>query len=340
MNEQEHYNDEISLTDLAKVLVSRKKTFYFVFVSFVTLGILTAFLLPQKFSYTTTIEIGQRLENGHVKLIDEPSTLLVKISKTYIPLAQQTYLNNNPGFKGKLELKSAVPKKSQIIVLTAKGGEGEQPVYKEISKRVVDEVVEDHNRLLKVLKKQHELGLLSINNQILSLKQEISIYKQDLNRLEKNEVLIREQVKNIAASLKQSFKNRSQASSNIRNESNAMTLLMIDNDIQQNRNRLFALEQQLAVEINNKKDTINKKISDAYRNIAEKKDALILKKIQLENLRETRALSVAMKSVGPVGLSQKLIVLLSVFVGFFMSFFSVYLHEFVINIKKDLSEKV
>ena len=117
MKETEVYNDEISLIDLAKVLIRRKKTVYLIFSIIVILAMASALLSPKNFSYTTTIEIGQRIENGQVKLIDEPATLLVKINKTYIPLAQQLYLEQNPDHKNVLKIKTEVPKKSKIIVL-------------------------------------------------------------------------------------------------------------------------------------------------------------------------------------------------------------------------------
>ena len=88
--------------------------------------------------------------------------------------------------------------------------------------------------------------------------------------------------------------------------------------------------------MNNKKDVLNKKLSDTARLISKKKGLLSLKKLQLENLRDTRALEVGMKSFEPVSLSKKIILILSVFLGLFISIFMAFIHEFIVNIKNKL----
>jgi len=337
MKEQETYNDEISLVDLAKVIVRRKKTIYLVFTLSVLIGLAAAFLLPKTYSYTTTIEIGQSIDNGRVRLIDEPQTLLVKINKTYIPLAQQAYFEQDTDAKDILNIKSDVPKKSQIIVITGKGTEDQQDMFESIGKDIVSKIKDDHGRLLKVLKKRYESQLLSIDNQIQSVEQQINIFKQNIKRLDQKAMLIRSQIKGINKELKQSLKNRNNANLNVRNEANAMTLLMIDTEMQNNRNRLFDLQQKLEVDMDNQKDILNKKISDSIRKVAEQKDASLLKKIELENLRETRALSVAMKSVEPIGMRKRVLVLLSLFAGLFLGVIAVFLHELFSNVKSELN---
>ena len=331
--------DEISLIDLVTVLVSRKKTLYLMFSIVVLLGIITAFLLPKKHSYTTTIEIGQRIEKGEVKLIDEAETLLAKIRESYIPLALQAYYKANSEDRKIYKIKTSIPKKSHIIVLTAKGTEDEESILKSLSEKVVGNVVLDHGRLINLIKKNHELQIKLIENNILSLEQQAEIYKADLQRVDKNIELIKRQIKSVHAMVNDGIVNRKKASRHIKSESNAMTLLMIDNEIQQNRNKLDRLEEKLIVGMNNKKDVLNKKLSDTFRQILAKRDESALKKLEIENIRDTRALIVGLKSLEPTSLRKKIILLLSIFMGIFVAIIAVFIHEFILKIKaKSLEE--
>jgi hypothetical protein len=331
--------DEVSLTDLAKILVRRKYTVYIVFTLIVMLGVIAAFILQEKYSYSTTIEIGQKVENGKVVLIEEPDTLLAKIQETYIPLALQDFYKRKPGVDKIYELEVKIPKKSQIIILTTKGTAKEKDTLTLISDKVVKSVLVDHDRLVKVIKKNYELESSIIHNEILSDEQQASIYEADLKRLDKNTELVKKQIIEINKLINNGIENRKKAANSVRSESSAMTLLMIDNEIQQNRNRLDRLEEKVVVEFNNKKDVVNKKLSDTLRRIAEKKEALALKKLELENLRDTRALVIGMQSLKPVNLSKKLILTLAIFIGFFVAFFAAFIHEFFVNMRSELTEK-
>ena len=329
--------DEISLIDLVSILVRRKKTLYWVFSLIVLLGVTAAFVLPKKYTYSTSIEIGQRVVKGEVKLIDEPETLLAKINKSYIPLALQTYYKTNSDDEKIYNIEANIPKKSQIIFLSIKGTEEEENALEFLSIEVVKNVVSDHARLINIIKKNYELQFETIENEIQSVEQQALIYKADLQRLEKNTELVIKQVKNITVLVNDGIKNRSKASRNVSSESNAMTLLMIDNEIQQNRNKLDRLEEKLIVDLTNKKDVLNKKLSDTTRLISNKKGTLALKKLQLENLQDTRSLGIAMKSLEPVSLSKKLILVLFIFIGLLISILVAFIHEFVVKLNKKLA---
>ena len=330
--------DEISLVDLVTVLVRRKKTVYWVFSLIVLLGVIAAFVFPKKYEYSTTIEIGQRIEKEEVRLIDEPETLLAKINKSYIPLALQSYKSNAEDEKI-YEIKASIPKKSQIIILSSKGTEAEETVLTSISEQVVNNVILDHSRLINIVKKSYGLQISEIENDIKSVEQQAEIVKADLLRLDKNTQLVKKQVKNVTTLVNSGIKNRSKASKKVSSESNAMTLLMIDNEIQQNRNKLDRLEEKLIVDMNNKKDVLNKELSDTARLILKKKGSLVLTKLELENIRDTHALGTGVKSLRPVSISKKLILIMSVFLGLFIAIFMAFIHEFVVYMKKDLDEE-
>ena len=329
--------NEISLIDLAAVLVRRKNTIYWVFSLIVLLGVIAASLLPKKYLYSTTIEIGQRVEKGKVKLIDEPETLLAKINKSYILLALQDYYKANPEDDKIYEITASIPKKSHVIILTSKGIEKEGSILKSLSEKIVTKVVLDHNRLINIIKMDHELQIKLVENNILSLMQQAEIYKADLLRLDKNIGLIKSQIKSTNAMVNDGIVNRKKASRNVKSESSAMTLLMIDNEIQQNRNKLDRLEEKLIVDITNKKDVLNKELSDTHRKISEKRGESALKKLEIENMRNTHALIVGLKSLKPVSISKKVILLLSIFIAAFIAVMVAFFHEFIFNMKNMLA---
>ncbi|MFK5854551.1 MAG: hypothetical protein QM503_00380 [Bacteroidota bacterium] len=80
---------EISLIDIALVLVRRKTLIGVVLITFVSLGVF--FSLSQKsaetglYDYETSIFIGSRTVNGNTVYLEPPATLLSNIQYIYIP---------------------------------------------------------------------------------------------------------------------------------------------------------------------------------------------------------------------------------------------------------------
>ena len=139
--------DDISLLDLALVLVKRKKLISLIFTGFIVLGIAAALLTPKKYNYSISLEIGSNIISGSIKPFESPETLLAKIQHVFIPQALNEQRQTSPEDKTKYKITASIPKSSAIIVLEVKGTEDEADFLKSLLQRITQKAIFDHSRI-------------------------------------------------------------------------------------------------------------------------------------------------------------------------------------------------
>ena len=239
-------DDEISMIDLAMVLVRRKRMIAVITTFIIALGVIAAFLVPKSYTFSTSIEIGSQIINGAIKPFESPETLLAKIQHVFIPQALNEQRQTNPEDVTKYKITASIPKSSVIIVLEVKGTEDKADLLKSLLQSITQQAIFDHSRIYD------SVG------------------------------------KNIASRLKQT----------------TTELEML------------------------------KKTDDNETEVATQQNLIELYSSQLANLRETREILPAMKSIEPTGTSRKLIVIVAAFAGIFLGVFSAFFAEFVAKVRE------
>ena len=307
-----YYEDEISLVDLWLVLAKRKKLILATIIVFSVLGVGAALLLPKNYAYRTTIEIGTRLEGERTILIESVESVLAKVKETYIPLAQHQYREKNNDDDDLYDIKASVPRKSHIIVLASKGKEAKAEVYKALHLAVVEGLKQNHARILDVVRNNLALEKNKVERDLEEKAQQAKVIGAELKRVDISAGLASKQIKESESLIKNAKQNRTKAIREARDEARAMTLLMLDNEVQQNRIRLA----------DNKRSQLNVK------------DNIARIKLQIANLQETRAVVPAMQSIKPSGLSKKALVMLSIVLGGVVAVFAAFFMEFLGKVRE------
>ncbi len=321
--QQWYEEDSINLIDLWLEL-GKHRTIIFTSVALALIaGLLITFLLPQKYSYTSTIEIGSTLTqttSGTMpQLIDPPETVLAKIQESYIPLAQQQFSKAHPDNNAFYNINARIPKNSQLVVLEAKGTEEDRTDYLQQLKTVTKYLLQDHQRVMNVYQAglNNQLALAKIkldaitdpstlatqqkqlesqlNNarieldelrdprvlavprqqlenklaheekQLTDLINQVKLVKARYQRLDEIDILLKQQISDLESQIDSSLTQRKQAIGNMQNESAAMTMLLIDNGIQQNRTRLAALQERLFIDQQNLRLELEEKVAANLR---------------------------------------------------------------------------
>ncbi len=320
-------DDEISLLDLLRVLVEEKRVILIVFLVFVVLGVSYALLRPEVYRYTTTIEIGTIMEDGRAILIDRPETVLAKIQEAYIPYVLEQ--SEKTGGAKEYRISARIPRGSEVVVLESKAAEDEEDAIVTLHKKVVDLVKQNHQRVFEIIKKEMEVELDKSKNKLSALQDRHRALTADLKRLDRTAKLLNDQIEELKALVADAIRYRKLARSQTGDETQAMTLLMIDNEIQQNNQRLAALEERLHIDIPREKDSLNNAISDNSRE--QQEQAAEIAKIQaaVNNMRETRMLISPMRSPKPVGPGGITVILASVVAGLFAGVLGAFIMAFV-----------
>ncbi|MGD8570753.1 MAG: Wzz/FepE/Etk N-terminal domain-containing protein [Gammaproteobacteria bacterium] len=333
-----YYEDEISLIDLWLVLVKRKNLLFAVLAVFALAGLTMALVVPKQYNYTTSIEIGSRIVRDDVQPIERPETVLAKIQESYIPLVQHQYRKQNPEHSGNYSINARIPKGSQIIVLESKGSEQIGDIYKNLQQNVVNKVQQDHQRILEVIRKELEIKRNEAVNKLEDLKDNGNLLVSQESRLTGLAQLLKDQIKGAKNDLKLAEKNRRRAVSEATNATKAMTLLMLDNEVQQQRERLAKLEERLMVDVAEGQDRLANEIADNTRQQQTQKDKIARIEAQQANLVETRALVPPMQSTEPKGLGKKMILVLALVLGFIVAVFTAFFAEFLQKARQQVQD--
>ena len=144
---------EISLIDLAMILVNRKKLVYLIFFSFLTLGIAAAVLAPKEYTFSTSLEIGSQIINGSVKTFETPQTLLAKLKYSYIPQVLNEQRQTDSESNNKYSIKVSIPESSDIIVLTVNSTNKQADLMGRLLQNITQKAVLDHNRIFESVKR-------------------------------------------------------------------------------------------------------------------------------------------------------------------------------------------
>jgi len=322
-------DDEISLIDLWIVLVKRKKLFFGILLAILPIGLTATVVIPEEYSYKTSIEIGSRIVNGVVQPIESPETLLAKIQESYIPLIQSKYRQENQAFDKEFEIKARIPKGSQIIVLESKGIEETKGIYEDLQRSVVEEVKDDHRRVLEIIRNDLEASRNAAANKLDELKDQSILLVSREGRIDGMKMLLNKQIEEAKKDLDAAQKNRSRAVKEASSATKAMTLLMLDNEVHEQRKRLAGLEERLLMDMANSHDEYAKQIADNKRLQLNQQDTIAHLNSQLANLVETRALVPPMQSIKPIGLGSVSILAISFVLGIVIAVISAFIFEFI-----------
>jgi uncharacterized protein involved in exopolysaccharide biosynthesis len=327
------FEDEINLVDLWLVLAKRRTLIATVAGLCVLAGLMLALLMPPTYQYSTSIEIGTRLNGTDVTVIESPETVLAKVQESYIPQARQQSLDQHAELSNVPKIDARIPKGSQIIVLSSKGTEDDGALNMAVQQAVVDMLKKDHGRIVDVLRKDTEILQNKAMAKLAELKDEAKLIQGREKRLGDVSALLTSQADEVRNDLAHAKADRAKAIKETRDESRALTLMMLDSGMQQYRKRLAEIDERLKIKVVDERDELVKELADNQRAQSNQQDTIAKLKIQLANLRETRALLPPMRSPEAAGPGKSLIVVLALVLGLMLGVFVAFFTEFLAKVR-------
>jgi hypothetical protein len=330
----QYSDDEISLVDLWLILAKHKKCLIGALVATAILGGAVALLLPKTFSFTTTIEVGTRMDDRKNVPIESVESVLAKLKNSYIPYALREYAQSKPEGEKLYKVTASIPGKSQTVLLTSKGRENEAGTYKTLHEEVANSLKQDHGRIMDVIRGELVLDKNRQQRALEANEEQNRILQAELKRIDVTAKLMRKQIKEAEGLIVAANQNRRSAIREAKDEARAMTLLMLDNEVQQNRNRLAGLEERLHVSLIDKRDKLKKALADNRRAYLNIKDNVSRLELKITNLQETRAVYPATQSIDPTGIGKKAVVLMALIAGLLVGVFGAFFLEFLEKVRE------
>jgi LPS O-antigen subunit length determinant protein (WzzB/FepE family) len=185
--------------------------------------------------------------------------------------------------------------------------------------------------------------------------------QQSFQNIAKRKELLASQVAQLKESLQMSLTNRKSAAQSVTSESSAMTLLLLDDQIEKDRTRLVALQDRLLFQLEENEKKIEGQLADNLRKITLQKNkvaelqdrktqqmlnATHAQKVQeqkivnltgkMSQLQNTEPLAIGLFSEHPISPKKPLIVALSMLLGLMGSVILVFVIEYVQQHKQEL----
>jgi len=371
-------------------LVRHRKAIYTFTLLGLAVGAILAFVVEPKYSYSILVEIGVTPSDGKEtsRRIENAEVTRAKIQDVYAPKELKSIMAGD-GARKLYKVSASIPaRKGNLIKISARAPEKEGAVLSSFLERIAKHVVEDHDRIIKplVMKLQARLQeeqvalskleepiflhakkgifeqkIQSNNEKLKELEGKREVIKIKLQKLSDLEDLLKEEVTQLEESLKAMKTMRQKALTEVNTETRAMTMLMIDNEVRRDQNRLMeirerlstalpaqrkALQNQLAA-IDGKRALIEKDIKNLQAQlkkleaenafaIREKKQKITFLKGRLASIHRTRALSQPQRSLKPVGIRPRMFISLGLFAGLALGIALVLLREFLTRTKAEM----
>jgi len=347
------YDDEINLFDLWFVLVKRRNLLLAIVLAFVVAGITFAAVKPVLHEFSAVLQVGVMVaeDNKEPKFIESPGNVLAKLTRSYIPLAQSEFLNNNPELKSAPVITAKMASKSDLIILEARGEEKDSGMYLDIIRYVIGYIQKDHQPqmdiarnkyelllqnekillseledpvTLKMKQKPLEIELVQANLKIEGLKDQriARVVKQELVTLKKEyknklaslsdehkrlsserarlsdvDRLLEKRATELSNTIKNVQENRNLTAKSVGTGPEVMTVLLLDDQIQSNRDQLAGIEERM----NYKQQSLREKFDNQIKANARSQEyyqKLVLdvnsklEKLDIENSHELQEASV------------------------------------------------
>lgn len=170
MAKSERAGDEpgrYTLVDLLLVVVHWRKLALAVAAATLAVGVILTTVRPEKFDYSTTIEIGRMelvgLLGGRLVPLESIETVQGKLSSSYIPLVLSRYRERRPDDDSKYEIAVSSPRGSGLVILSSRAPAAHSETYLALHQEVLEELMADHSRMMALLRSEIEAELGSAN---------------------------------------------------------------------------------------------------------------------------------------------------------------------------------
>ena len=150
---------DVTVMDLWLVIRTYRKFATTAIVLITAIGAALAFYLPPVHEFTTAIEIGNQIQNDEILPIEASTTVSDKLLNGYIPLIANQFVQQNPDGPEEYVIEVSGSENNQVVQLLSEALRDQRDLISELHNRVVQELVEDHNRTVEAVHANAEISL-------------------------------------------------------------------------------------------------------------------------------------------------------------------------------------
>lgn len=386
-------SDEIDLVEIGASLWRRWKLMAIVFFICIGVGLALAFIIPKSYDYTAVVRLGSYAkQDGSSVPVVSPDSAVAALNQGFINIATQKYATQHRVDPRKIDIKASSPTgprgaAGDTVTLSGKAPLSLGDAYKAIEKSAVgllsqstqgqiNVVRANFQQLLteaelklarirdpqqvKIAKSALQENVSSAESDLENLKEQYAVLRDKSQRLKDAEKLYKRREQQFIKYLAQARK-ANQAASNTTSPSQAMTAMLLNNQIQQNLEQLENIEQKLTVTLpqeisstqadmaNNKQqqnvkqntlDQAKAKLAnydaEHQRAIDSQKANIANLKAQIDNIQSTQLIVQPSRSIEPTGLHRAAIPILAAVLGGILALLAAMVANYISAVRKRL----
>ncbi len=149
-------NDEISLVDLAKILVKRWKAMAIIFGVIVLASLAYALLMPRTYNYTSIYEVA---EQGPGNALEAPKALVAKANNLYLGPETRELLSNAELANLPFDIKIENPEETLLVSLTSQATQSNVDIVTQLHEGVLARLQEGQQAMVTRRKESLERQL-------------------------------------------------------------------------------------------------------------------------------------------------------------------------------------
>ncbi|WP_273209506.1 lipopolysaccharide biosynthesis protein [Marinobacter subterrani] len=166
---QPHYDDEISLVDLATTFIRRRQVFYGVFAGVVAIALLYALLIVGEVrEYSTLVQLGEQPSEDGSKPLEPPESVIASIESYWYPALQGQYQQMEDE-KLPFKISATNPESTNLIKLTSEASPERAETVETYHQKLVDSINQRQTELLSRQKRELEQRVASLRESLNEL---------------------------------------------------------------------------------------------------------------------------------------------------------------------------
>ncbi len=164
--QSQHYDDEISLVDLAATFIKRRRVFYAVFLVCILAGFAYAFVTEDTYQYTSLLQIAEKNSD---EFLEPPAITIATLENRWFPEKEAVYrkkTSENLPFT----VQFVNPENTGLVRLVSEGVAGHSDIVKNVHQHLIEQIQARHNALLTREKQKLEIRKASVEETVTVLQ--------------------------------------------------------------------------------------------------------------------------------------------------------------------------
>jgi hypothetical protein len=341
--------DEISLFDIWNVLVRRRWILVAVFGLVVAVSVAFALTRATTYRVSQTIEVG-KVDGGlvpeehrrglvpeesgeelrRVAFFDSPRRVATDVANIHLPAARGDFdAGDADGAAPGAPVSTEVVDDTRLVRMTVEAPAAQVEAYEKLLTTAADRLIDAHGEAEKRARARFQEAVRHAENEVADVQDRLDARRSALDRLEVKQTLITAQIEGLRDLLDRAEKARLEAIEGQPEPIQAMTVMLVANELRKARQELGALRERRDIELPAERADLQNEVASLARQLDVAKGQAERVRARMDDVAGTRVVAPPQRSDAPVSTPWTVLVALGGVLGVIAGVLAAFFAEFV-----------